>query len=39
MSFGTPIFFAQSVFTGMLAADEHVESAVKVGGIIFLQYL
>ena len=33
----TPISFADLVFTGIDAAEEHVANAVKVGGIIFFQ--
>ena len=37
ISFDTPIFLAQSVFTGIDAADEHVLIAVAVAGKIFAQ--
>ena len=33
----TPIFLAQLIFTGILAALEHVANDVIVAGIMFLQ--
>ena len=38
ISFGTPIFLAQSVLTGIEAAEEHVAIDVTVAGKIFFQY-
>ena len=38
ISSGTPIFLAQSVLTGIEAADEQVASDVTVAGIMFFQY-
>ena len=38
ISSGTPIFLAQSVFTGIDAAEEHVAIDVSVAGKILLQY-
>ena len=37
ISFGTPMFLAQAVFTGIEAADEQVARAVSVAGNIFFQ--
>ena len=37
MSFGTPIFLVHSIFTGTLAADEHVPILVNADGIMFFQ--
>ena len=38
ISSGTPIFLAQSTFTGIEAALEHVAIDVNVAGHIFFQY-
>lgn len=37
ISVGTPIFLVHSIFTGTLAADEHVPKLVNADGIIFFQ--
>ena len=37
ISSGTPIAFADFIFVGIVAALEHVASAVNIAGIIFFQ--